>query len=131
MKFAKSGVVSPDVRDAVTGAEIEAETVLAALGGIDNVSPQRMLLVRDLARAGVIARVVFGRLLREGVLENDAIGKITSIFRSRTSTMIALGLDRAQRDALDLKTYLASRAAAPAAEPEVLEAEALEPEVLG
>src|SRR5688572_26696322 len=70
--FERLGTVAPAIREHALDAEAEAAEWLAALGG-DRVSPQRLALVRDAARAGVILRVLFAAMLRSGTFDPETV----------------------------------------------------------
>jgi hypothetical protein len=109
--FERTGAVAASLREAALESEREAAGFVQALGGPERVSEQRLAIVRDLARAGVVVRALFAQMLKSGALELDAVAKLTTLIGARRAGLLALGLDRVEADALDLATYIAQRAA--------------------
>jgi hypothetical protein len=90
----------------------ERDAVLEAVGG-DYASPQRLLLVDDLLRLGLVLR---GELMRWATAnDSDSLGEVAgrvgSLVAARARVVGLLGLDAHRRE-LDLDRFLAQRAQA-------------------
>jgi hypothetical protein len=101
----RSGTVSLALRPFVAQAQSEALDLVEALGGESCVSEQRMLLIRDTVRLGVMLAALVARALQREVLDLDEAGKIASLVNARRANIVAAGLDRVTRE-LDLTEYL-------------------------
>ena len=101
-----SGSIAPSLRPYAVQAASEADGLVTALGGQDQVSEQRMVLVQDTARLGLLARALTARVLQGGAKNMDEIGKLTSVLNARRANLVALGLERLQRE-VDLASYIA------------------------
>jgi len=104
-----SGTVRAELLPFIGLAERETAELVGALGGIDAVSPQRRILIEDLARMGLCLRGELARYMQTA--DGEAAGRVATIGRARAATLAQLGLDRFERDVPDLRTYTAQRAA--------------------
>lgn len=104
----KSGTVSESIRalGLVDAAQAEAVDLLDALGGEEHVSPQRRVLIDDVARIGLVMRAELARYVQKG--DADAAGRVGTLAGQRRSSLAALGLD-VRRVERDLDEYLARR----------------------
>lgn len=91
-----SGTVPARLAGFLEAAEVEAESLIDALGGLDRVSPQRRALVEDVARCGLVLRAELARYVQ--TQDSDAAGKVSTLTAARRAGLQALGLDRAARD---------------------------------
>lgn len=108
LRLTDKGLVAPSLRPALLAAEAECADVLEALGGADHVSPQRRVIVEDLARVGVALRGTLAAYVRTS--DPELASKIGSLASVRRALLTALGLERRERE-IDLKAYVAQRAA--------------------
>lgn len=106
-RFGK-GIVTPRLRSYLRAAEAECADVLEALGGADNVSAQRRVIVEDLARVGVVLRGTLAAYLRTE--DPELASKVGTLAAARRGLLVALGLERVSKE-LDLASYLEQRAA--------------------
>ncbi len=83
--------------------------MVQAMGGEDLVSEPRMVLIHDLARAGLLLRAVMMRIAQSPDLDLDAVSKASNLINTRRSLLQVLGLDRVERDVPDLESYIADR----------------------
>ena len=118
-----SGIVGPALRPLIEIAEREAEQIVGALGGPDRVTPQRRLIVEDLAAVGIVLRAELARYLQ--AQDADAATRVGTLANSRRASLAALGLERLENE-IDLTTYLEQRGShqSQAASGEVIQAEA-------
>lgn len=106
----RSGSVSRALVPFVSQAHDEAGGLVQALGGEDQVSEQRMLLIRDTVRLGTLLSALLARALQREEIDPDEATKCATLANARRSNLVALGLERVARDMrLDLKSYLAAR----------------------
>jgi hypothetical protein len=103
LRLERRGLVAASLRPALLAAEAECADVLGALGGADHVSPQRRVIVEDLARVGVALRGTLAAYLRTE--DPELASKVGSLASVRRASLSALGLDRVTRE-LDLSEYL-------------------------
>jgi hypothetical protein len=90
-------------------AQKEALGLVSALGGVDNISEQRLVLIQDVARLGLVLRAVMARFL-QGDGDPELASRVASITSARRSSLVALGLERVAKE-LDLNTYQIQKAA--------------------
>jgi hypothetical protein len=112
-EYERTGATPESWRPYAIDAEIEAAGFIAALGG--DPSEQRIALIHDLARAGVLVRALIARTLQSNAIDLEIVAKISTLLGVRRQGLIALGLDRVERAALDLSVYLERREQKPAA----------------
>jgi len=106
----RTGSVSARLRPFVAQAAQEAVDFAEALGGVDQVSPQRMAILRDTARLGALLSALLANAMQRDVLDLDEVAKITSLASARRANLSAIGLERHARDVEpDLRSYLAAR----------------------
>lgn len=103
LRLSDKGIVAPSLRPALLAAEAECADVLEALGGADHVSPQRRVIVEDLARVGVALRGTLAAYVRTE--DPELASKVGSLASVRRALLTAIGLERVTRE-LDLTEYL-------------------------
>jgi hypothetical protein len=101
----KSGTVSDSLRPYAAQAIEEADGFARALGGVDVLSEQRLALIQDTARVGLVMRAVVARFL-QGDGDPELASKIGTLASTRRSLLSTLGLDRMEREVPDLRAYL-------------------------
>ncbi len=106
-RLRKSGTVAKSLRPLVAIAETEAAELMAALGGSEEVSEMRRLIVEDLVAVGMVLRAELARFLQTG--EPDAGARVSTLANTRRASLAALGLDRVATPVPDLRAYLAER----------------------
>jgi hypothetical protein len=99
------GDVSPAIAPFLAEAHAEAQALHAALGGRENMTAQRAVILDDVVRVGVILRAELARYLQ--TQDPDAAGRVGTLATVRRSSLAAVGLDE-RRVEHDLGTYLAS-----------------------
>ena len=114
LELEKTGTVSPSLRPYAVQAIEEADGLAQALGGVENVSPQRLALIQDATRVGLVMRAVLARFL-QGDGDPELASKVATMASTRRALLSALGLERVQKE-LDLHTYIASKASEDAAQ---------------
>jgi hypothetical protein len=102
------GQVSPALLPVVKQAQEEAWDIGLALGGPDELSPQRRALLADLARLGVALGGLTAVYLRNE--DPETASRMATLANARRQHLLALGLDE-RRVEQDLDAYLAARAA--------------------
>jgi hypothetical protein len=111
LELQRSGTLSTSLRPFASQAVEESLGFLQALGGDEeSVSEQRLALVQDAARAGLMMRALMAKVLQSDEPDGDAISKICSLINARRANLVAIGLERRERD-LDVNEYLARKAA--------------------
>jgi hypothetical protein len=101
--FEKLGLVHERLAPLVELAGVEAANVLGGLGGPENVSPQRQVLLEDFTRLGVALRALTGLLVQGGDVA-ELSSRIATLANARRQHLQALGLERYEKS-LDLDTY--------------------------
>jgi hypothetical protein len=109
VELQKHGTVSETLKGCAVLAQKEALGLVSALGGADNVSEQRMVLIQDVARLGLVLRAVVARFL-QGDGDPELASRVATITSARRSSLQALGLERISKE-LDLAEYLKRKAA--------------------
>jgi len=111
LELQRSGTLSASLRPFAAQAIEESLGFLQALGGDDEgISEQRMALVQDAARAGLVLRALMAKTLQGDDPDGDTISKICSLINARRANLVAIGLERRERE-LDVNEYLARKAA--------------------
>ena len=111
LELQRSGTLSASLRPFAALAVEESLGLIQALGGDEEgISEQRMALVQDAARAGLVLRALMAKTLQGDDLDGDAISKICSLINARRANLVAIGLERRERE-LDVNEYLARKAA--------------------
>jgi len=108
VELQKHGTVSESLKACAVLAQEEALALTDALGGADALSEQRMVLIQDTARLGLVLRAVMARFL-QGDGDPELASRVASITGARRASLQALGLDRVSKE-LDLQSYLAEAA---------------------
>lgn len=98
--------VRAELRPLVDAAASELEELVAALGGQDHVSPQRLLLAQDVVRLGLLVRALMQRFAQSG--DADLASRLGTLLSTRRAGIVALGLERHARE-VSLKDYVAQR----------------------
>jgi len=106
----RGATLRPVAAACLSAALVEAEALVEALGGPEEVTPQRRLLIDDLARAGALLRASCARAL-ETESDTDAASRVSALIGARARILGMLGLERVRRE-LDLDGYLARRSPA-------------------
>jgi hypothetical protein len=103
----KTGMLSESLKGYAVLAQEEALALVNALGGDSEVSTQRMLLIQDVARLGLVLRAVMGRFV-QGDGDPELASRVASITSARRASLQALGLERISKE-IDLTEHLARR----------------------
>ena len=103
----KRGDISESLKGYAVLAQEEALSLISALGGLENISEQRLVLIQDTVRLGLVLRAVVARFL-QGDGDADLASKVGTLSSARRSSLQALGLERVAKE-LDLGTYLAEK----------------------
>ena len=110
VELQRNGTLSASLKPYAAQAVEESLGFIQALGGEDGgVSEQRLALVQDAARAGLVLRALMAQVLQRDEIDGDSVSKIASLINTRRSLLQAVGLDRIERDVPDLGSYLANR----------------------
>lgn len=109
LELEKTGTVSPSLRPYAAQAIEEADQLAQALGGVENLSPQRLVLIQDATRVGLVMRAMLARFL-QGDGDPELASRIGTLVGARRTSLTALGLDRVSKEP-DLAGYIASKAA--------------------
>jgi hypothetical protein len=110
LELEKSGTVQPSLRPYAAQAIEEADALARALGGTDAISEQRLVLLQDAARIGILIRALLARFLESGA-DGELATKIGTLVGTRRGLLASLGLERACKE-LSLHDYLAQKAEA-------------------
>jgi hypothetical protein len=108
-RLRSSGLVTEGLRPLLKIAEQEASELFAALGGVGRVSEQKRILIEDLCAVGVALRGTLAAYLRTS--DSELASRIATLAGARRSSLAALGLERLEREVMDLQTYLCTKAA--------------------
>jgi hypothetical protein len=107
LELQRSGTLSTSLRPYAAQAIEESLGFLQALGGDEeNVSEQRIALVQDAARAGLVMRALMAKVLQGDDPDGDTISKICSFINARRANLVAIGLDRVSQE-MDVSAYVA------------------------
>jgi len=99
-------MLSASLRPYAAQAVEESLGFIQALGGDEQgVSEQRLALVQDAARAGLMLRALVAKTLQGDDLDGDTISKIASLINTRRANLTAIGLDRISRE-IDLAAHI-------------------------
>lgn len=107
-RYRREGLVVPQLAPLVEIAEQEAAEIITALGGPDDLTPQRRVIVEDLAAVGIALRAQL-MLFLSGA-EGEHASRIGTLASVRRASLTALGLERRERE-IDLQAYLTQRTA--------------------
>jgi hypothetical protein len=105
LEVERNGTITAKLRPFAQQAAQVPHDVAADLGGFDACSAQVRVMLADLGRLDLVLRVLVARFL-QGEGDPDLASKISTIVGTRRATLQALGLDRVERDALDLASYV-------------------------
>jgi len=108
VELQKRGDISESLKGYAVLAQEEALSLISALGGLENISEQRLVLIQDAARLGLVLRAVLARFL-QGDGEPELASRVATITSARRQNLQALGLERLEKE-LDLHSYLRERA---------------------
>lgn len=114
LELEKTGTVSPSLKPYAVQTIEEADALALALGGAEHVSPQRLVLIQDCARVGLVMRAVLARFL-QGDGDPELASKVATMASTRRALLSALGLERVEKE-LDLHAYIAAKASQDAAQ---------------
>jgi hypothetical protein len=94
------------MRSLLALAAREVTELVEALGGVDQVSPQRLRLIEDFGISGAL----LGRELLAYLDDRDseAASRVISLINSRRSSLTQIGLDAHRVDELDITGYAAA-----------------------
>jgi hypothetical protein len=107
LELQRSGTLSASLRPFAAQAIEESLGFLQALGGDEGgVSEQRMALVQDAARAGLVMRALMAKVLQGDDPDGDTISKICSLINARRANLTEIGLDRVSQE-MDVSAYVA------------------------
>jgi hypothetical protein len=111
IELQRAGTLSASLRPYAAQAVEESLGFIQALGGDEEeVSEQRLALVQDAARAGLMLRALIAKTLQGNDLDGDAVSKIASLINTRRANLTAIGLDRVTRE-IDLAAHIEAREA--------------------
>jgi hypothetical protein len=114
VELQKSGTISESLKRAAVLAQEEGLALISAMGGLENVSEQRLVLIQDTVRLGLVLRAVVARFL-QGDGDAELATKVGTLASARRSSLQALGLNRVAKE-IDLTTYLREKASQSATE---------------
>jgi hypothetical protein len=103
-RLQREGLVAEALRPLVDLAELELREWLEALGGVDEVSPQRRAVLEDAAGLGIAFRAELSRFLASN--DPAALDRLTSIAGARRTSLVAAGLEVIRPDPLSTDDYL-------------------------
>jgi len=112
-RLRRLGVVSEALKPLLEVSEVELEDWIVALGGIDEISPQRRAILDDAAGLGVALRAELGRFLRTG--DPAPLSLVTTLANARRAALVSVGLDPVRADPLDVEDYAKALRAQPGA----------------
>ena len=101
----KAGVISESLKRHAIEAQAETLALVNALGGLDTLSEQRLILIQDAGRLGLIVRALTTQFL-QGVGDPDLGTRIATITTARRTLLQTLGLNRAEHEVPDLHAYM-------------------------
>ncbi len=107
-RLRKEGLVADALRPLVALAEEESADLVDMLGGIEEVSPAKRLLIEDIAYLGIAFRAEMGRYL--ATKAPHALKQAATLANTRRSHLLAVGLDRTEKPVVDAEAYLADKA---------------------
>lgn len=105
----REGTISEKLRPYALQAAEEATFLAPAIGGLE-ASEQRQVLAEDIGRLGLVLRVLVAKFL-QGEGDPELATKISTIVGQRRQSLVALGLERFEHDALNVGSYQAALAA--------------------
>ena len=92
LKALRKGIVSPSLEWLLPLAEEEGCELVAALGGPEEITPQRRAIIEDAVSLGMVLRAELGRYLQSRDVE--AAARVSSLANARRAALTAVGLDR-------------------------------------
>ena len=105
LRAAERGVICESILADHQAGEMEAVAIAEALGLDDAaLSPQRAALIRDLSKLFTATRLTYRLLLQSS--NPELASRLTSLTRETRTTLIALGLERYERE-LDITKGIA------------------------
>ena len=110
LELQRTGTLAPSLKPYAAQAVDEALGFVQALGGDEQISEQRIALIQDTSRAGLILRALVAHIGQSGTIDTEEVSKVVALINARRQTLGALGLDRVQRDVDSLPDYLARKA---------------------
>jgi hypothetical protein len=102
-RLERSGTVAPSLKPLLSIAAEEAYELTEALGGPDTLSPQRRMVIEDLAAMGITLRATLALFLQS--CDTELVSKISALASARRASLQALGLDRITRE-IDLAAHI-------------------------
>ena len=107
VELQRNGTLSASLKPYAAQAVEESLGFIQALGGEDGgVSEQRIALVQDVTRAGLLMRALMAQMLQQDGIDAEGVTRVTSLISARRQNLVALGLDRVERELPDLQTYI-------------------------
>jgi hypothetical protein len=100
------GAVLPEMRPLLDLAAIEKEALSTGLGGVECMSPQRLALLDDFVRVGVVLRAALARFAQTA--DPECASRVGTLASVRRASLVAIGLDE-HRVEHDLGEYLAAK----------------------
>ena len=97
------------IRPVLMARADQAEDMVQALGGPDELTPQRRGLLDQWVQAQTIADCAFLIFARDGEIGARAVERHTSATNTARNALIALGLGRHAHKVPDLESYLRER----------------------
>ena len=107
----------PDLERVVALADREKQVLVSDRGGLDHMSGAEKLMVNNWASARKAELLIWNELIEKGaimVTENGwdlqpGVQRLASFLMSQHRALVALGLERKQKDVMDLQTYVAEK----------------------
>ena len=96
----------PALRPYLIDASAELHDIVTALGGPEELSPQRLALAQDFCRLGAMLRTITALFFRTS--DPELVSRAATLVGHRRAALLALGLDRFARE-LDLHSYLSAK----------------------
>ena len=82
VELQKRGEISERLKGYAVLAQEEALSLISALGGLESISEQRLVLIQDAARLGLVLRAVLARFL-QGDGEPELASRVATITSAR------------------------------------------------
>jgi hypothetical protein len=109
-RLRSSGTVIPALRPLLDLADLDAQEIMTALGGLDDVSPMRRQLVEDVIALGIAMRATTAAYLQTG--DGELASRLATLANARRQNLVTLGLEHTERE-ITLRDYLVSKGETP------------------
>ena len=109
LELQRNGTLSGNLRPFAADAIGEAVSIVHELGGDAQITAQRLALVQDTARLGLLVRALVASIAQGESIDVEQVSKVATLISARRSALQALGLDRVEREVESLSDYLAHR----------------------